>query len=69
VSAHAILGPGTRPFSVLELRERTPGLTGAERLEVFHALPDPLQREAWVSLREHFDHVAELDFRDWCGDD
>jgi hypothetical protein len=56
-------------FTFLEFRRRTEDLDGQSRLAVFGELPEPLQRQAWADLREHFDHVADLDFRDWCGDD
>lgn len=56
-------------FTVLELRTRTPDLTGPEQAEVFDRLPAVLQAEAWAGLREWTDHRSQRDFEDWCGDD
>jgi hypothetical protein len=40
------------------LHERTPGLSGPERMALFYCLPAALQRQAWAALREHCDHAA-----------
>jgi hypothetical protein len=55
-------------FTFHELHARTTDLTGPERAAVFDRLPDELQTQAWARLRERFDHIAELDHRDWCRD-
>jgi hypothetical protein len=59
---------GADAFTFAGLHERTPDLTGPERLEVFYALPAPLQEQAWAHLRWRMDHVSDCEHRDWCGD-
>lgn len=56
-------------FTFAQLRERTPGLSDADRMETFYSLPVPLQLQAWAHLAEWAGHRSELDFRDYCGDD
>jgi hypothetical protein len=55
-------------FGFAELHARTPDLSGPERAEVFNALPDVLQDQAWADLREHADYRSHRDFEDWCRD-
>lgn len=53
-------------FTFWEFRARAPELSGRERLQLFHELPEDLQREAWDSLAGWADFRAELDFETWC---
>lgn len=57
-----------RSFSLLELADGTPGLSGPERLAVFGRLPRILREQAWHGLREWTDHRSACDFKDWCRD-
>jgi hypothetical protein len=56
-------------FTFATFRERTPGLSGSDRMAVFYSLPEALQRSCWDDLSERADHRSALDCRDWCGDD
>ena len=58
-----------RAFTFLDVRERTPTLTGEQRKAVFDALPPILQRECWEDLAEWADDRSAADFELWCGDD
>lgn len=42
--------PELSAFTFEAFRAWTPELTGPERLELFHKLPEAMQREAWEHL-------------------
>lgn len=66
--SRADVGYESRRFTVKELAERTPERTAHERLRILHCLPEDLRAQATSDLRRRHDHVADLDFRDWCRD-
>jgi hypothetical protein len=55
---------GPRSFTVTELYERTPGLTGPERMAVFYLLPAILVRQAWDHLAELATHRSQRDLEE-----
>jgi hypothetical protein len=64
VNGPAFLGAPEAPFTFADLAERTAALSGPDRMAVFAALPESLQREAWQHLRELMDYRADRDLEE-----
>jgi len=51
-------------FTFAQLRERTPGLSDADRMETFYSLPGPMQLQAWARLAEWATFRSDRDFEE-----